>query len=336
VLPLDKTNLPEQTRISIGTAVILELLTGKLDAYPTTAYLLTHKAGKCLANCGFCPQARDSKCTTELLSRVTWPTFPTQNVIAALVNASKQGRIKRICIQALNYPNVFTHLEALVKEIKRQSAIPLSISCQPINKQNILLLANAGVDRLGIGVDTATKALFDKVKGKTAKGPYTWESQFSLLSEAIEVFGNGNVSTHIIVGLGETEKEAVQMVQKCVDLNILPALFAFTPIRGTALEGNVQPLIASYRRVQLARYLIVSKKARLENMLFGSEGKVIGFGLSKDVLESIIDFGAPFLTSGCPDCNRPFYNEKPSGPIYNYPISPSYEEREKIKKQLKN
>jgi len=29
--------------------------------------------------------------------------------------------------------------------------------------------------------------------------------------------------------------------------------------------------------------------------------------------------GEPFRTSGCPDCNRPFYNERPSGPLYNYP-----------------
>ena len=53
-----------------------------------------------------------------------------------------------------------------------------------------------------------------------------------MLSEALEVFGKGNVSTHIIVGLGETEKEAAQVIQRCVDMGVLPALFAFTPIRG--------------------------------------------------------------------------------------------------------
>jgi len=41
-----------------------------------------------------------------------------------------------------------------------------------------------------------------------------------------------------------------------------------------------------------------------------------------------------YLTSGCPSCNRPYYNEKPSGPIYNYPLQPNKEEIEKIKKQL--
>lgn len=328
---LNQTNLPEQIRVSTGTAIVLELLTDKLDAEPTTAYLMTYKAGKCTANCGFCPQARGSKSNTELLSRVSWPTFPTSNVLTALSNVSKQGKIKRVCIQALNYPSVFMHLEALVKEIKKHAAIPVSVSCQPLNKENIQLLAKAGVDRLGIALDAATEALFNKVKGKGAGGPYSWENQFCMLSEAIAVFGRGNVSTHVIVGLGETEKEAAQIIQKCVDMSVLPALFAFTSIRGTALENNSPPPLESYRRVQLARYLMVKGSSRFEDMSFDNEGKITSFGLANQTLNSIIEGDAPFLTSGCPDCNRPFYNEKPSGPIYNYPRKISHEESEKIK-----
>ena len=85
------------------------------------------------------------------------------------------------------------------------------------------------------------KTLFNKVKGKEAGGSYTWENQFRQLSEAIEVFGKGNVSTHVIVGLGETEKEAAEVIQRCVDMGVLPALFAFTPVRGTALEDKLPP-----------------------------------------------------------------------------------------------
>ena len=99
--------MPSQIRVSLGTAIVLGLLEGKLDAQPTTAYLMTYKAGKCSANCGFCPQARTSKSSTELLSRVSWPTQPTPNVLAALKTAVEQDKIRRVCIQALNYPNVF-------------------------------------------------------------------------------------------------------------------------------------------------------------------------------------------------------------------------------------
>ncbi len=330
-----QTNLPQQIRVSLGTAIVLGLLTGKLDAEPTTAYLMTYKEGKCMANCGFCPQARASKSNTALLARVSWPTFPTASVMTSLGTAAKQRKIRRVCIQAINYPSVFGHLQALVKEIKKQVAVPVSVSCQPLNASNIELLAKAGVDRLGIALDAATEALFEKVKGKGAGSIYNWENQFNLLSEAIAVFGEGNVSTHLIVGLGETEKEAAQLIQKCVDMGVLPALFAFTPIRGTKMENNSPPPLESYRRVQLTRYLMVNGLVRFEDLRFDDDGKITSFGVATQELKRIIEDGTAFLTSGCPDCNRPFYNEKPSGPIYNYPRKISREEMEKIEKQLK-
>jgi biotin synthase len=244
------------------------------------------------------------------------------------------GKIRRVCIQALNYPEVFAHLEALVKEIKKEVAVPVSVSCQPLNRTNIELLAKAGVDRLGVALDAASEPLFNKVKGKGVGGSYSWDNQFSMLIAALAVFGKGNVSTHLIVGLGETEKDAAQIIQRCVDMKVLPALFAFTPIRGTALEKNSPPILESYRQVQLARHLIVNGLARADGMHFDGEGKVASFGLAKEVLDDVVNSGEPFHTSGCPDCNRPFYNEKPSGPVYNYPRKISQEEIEKISRQL--
>ncbi len=327
--------MPELIRVSVGTAIVLGLLDGKLDAKPTTAYLMTYRLGKCTANCGFCPQARASKSNAELLSRVSWSTFPTLKVLPALSDAAKEGRIKRVCIQALNYPEVFGHLETLVERIKKHSAIPVSVSCQPLNTQNIELLKKAGVDRIGIALDAATETIFVKVKGKDAGGSYTWQNQFTQLSDALLVFGKGAVSTHVIVGLGETEKEAAEVIQRCVDMVVLPALFAFTPVRGTALETQSPPEVESYRRLQLARYLIVKNIARFEDMQFDSAGKIVGYALAHESLDPIIASGLPFQTSGCPDCNRPYYNEKPSGPTYNYPKKPNKEEIEKIKKQLR-
>ena len=79
-------------------------------------------------------------------------------------------------------------------------------------------LAAAGVDRLGIAVDAASKTLFNKVKGLEVGGGYRWDALFRRLDEALAVFGKNNVSTHLIVGLGETEKEAAEFLQRCVDL----------------------------------------------------------------------------------------------------------------------
>jgi len=326
--------LPERIRVSLGSAIVLGLLRGKLDAMPTTAYLLTYSRGRCTANCGFCPQARESNSRADMLSRVSWPVFSTKRVLGGIENEVKNCRIKRVCLQALNYPEVFTHLLTLVKAICSRVKVPISVSCQPLNRKNMHQLVEAGAERIGIPLDAATEELFNRVKGRSVGGPYIWEKQFKLLNEAVEVFGKDKVSTHLIVGLGETEKEMAETIQKCVEMRVLPALFAFTPILGTALEKNAQPPVPTYRRVQLVRYLIFHEIARYEDMRFDLN-RISDFGVDKEVLMGIIQTGEPFLTSGCPNCNRPYYNEKPSGPVYNYPRPLTKIETAKILQELK-
>ena len=327
-------SLPRQIRVSVGAAVALGLLKGKLDAEPTTAYLMTYKTGKCTANCTFCPQARSSQSKAELLSRVTWPVFSTTDVLKRLSRVVEGKKIKRVCVQALNYPEVFDDVCAVVEQLKKQVRVPISVSCQPLNSKNLWRLHRAGADRIGIALDAATEELFCKVKGATVDGPYKWEDQLRLLQVAIGVFGEGNVSTHLIIGLGETESEAVASIQKCVDWGVLPALFAFTPVAGTARASYAQPNVDVYRRVQIARYLIANGIARSGDISFDENGRIVDFGATKTLLVRITESGEPFLTSGCPDCNRPFYNEKPRGPIYNYPRSLTKNEIAQIRKEL--
>jgi biotin synthase-related radical SAM superfamily protein len=210
----------------------------------------------------------------------------------------------------------------------------VSISCKPVNMEKMRARADAGVNRISIALDAATETVFDRVKGRDIGGPYLWEKQHEALREAVNVFGKGSVSTHLIVGLGETEEEFCQTIQWCVDSGVYPGLFAFTPIAGTTLEDKSPPSLDSYRRIQVAHYILAHRKVRLENMEFDKDGKLTSFGISKEMLLEVTETGEPFLTSGCPGCNRPYYNERPGGPLYNYPRQLQPQEIEKIKKIL--
>jgi biotin synthase-related radical SAM superfamily protein len=331
---MTSASIPERIRVSTGSAIILGLLKGKLDAKPTTIYLLTCRKQKCSANCGFCPQARESKGRADMLSRVTWPIFPVRQVVDSIERIVIDGAIRRVCIQSLNYPEAFDEVLFLVSEIKSRVTVPMSVSCQPLNPEKMRRLAEAGVNRISIALDAATEKIFDRVKGREIGGPYRWDRQREALNEAVKVFGGGSVSTHLIVGLGETEKDICQTIQWCVDSGIYPGLFAFTPIPGTALENNPQPSLDHYRRVQLAHYLLTHRQTLFENMAFDSNSCLTNFGVSKERLLEVIDTGEPFLTSGCPGCNRPYYNERPGGPLYNYPRQLRPEEIEEAKRIL--
>jgi len=330
----NKPCLPEHIRVSAGSAAVLGLMNAKIDVAPTTAYLMTYTRGKCNANCSFCPQARESHSRTDMLSRVSWPSYPTKLVVNRIHGAFEKTKIKRVCIQALNYPEVFIHVLALVNAIHTQTRMPISVSCQPIKRENISKLAEAGAERIAISLDAATKEIFTKIKGVSARGPYSWEEQLKLLDEAVSVFGKGKVTTHLIVGLGETEKQMAKTTQECTDMAVLPGLFAFTPIPGTALANAMPPPIEKYRRIQVARHMILHGIARFEDMSFDEKGRLIDFGVDEQILMQVIEMSGPFLTSGCPGCNRPYYNEKPSGPIYNYPRRLTQDELSEVKRQL--
>ena len=331
---MNKQRLPEKIRVSVGSAMVLGLIKGRLDAPPTTIYLLTYHEGKCSANCGFCPQARTSTSRADMLSRVTWPAFPTEDVVSRIAFTAEKGIIQRVCIQAINYPTVFDDLLALATDMVARTKVLVSVSCQPLNTMQMRKLAEVGVNRVSIALDATTPELFDKVKGASSQSPYAWEKQRKTLEEAVQVFGKGSVSTHLIVGLGEKEQQIIEAVQWCVDSGVCPSLFAFTPIAGTTLEGLPQPSITSYRRVQLARYFIVHGKTCIENMKFDDEGRIVDLGVSRQLLREAVKSGNPFQTSGCPGCNRPYYNEKPGGPIYNYPRPLLSNELVEIEKQL--
>ena len=319
----------KHVRVAFGTGILLGLWRGQLAVAPTTAHLLTYYKGRCGANCKFCPQARGSTADLRMLSRVIWPHYELGKVLAALSENSNE--FERVCIQAVNYPNVIDDLCELVEGTKGACGLPISVSCQPLKRRDIERLSASGVERVCVALDAVTPELFERIKG--GDSGYRWDEHVKALEDARSIFGD-RVSTHLIIGLGETEREAVDAIQLLHDRGITVALFAFIPIRGTQLAGEKQPDVASYRRVQLTRYLIAQGLATAEEMWF-EDGRIVNFGVEQGVLNRTVDSGEPFRTSGCLGCNRPFYNESPRGPIYNYPRRPVAREITVIRNQLK-
>jgi biotin synthase len=240
---------------------------------------------------------------------------------------SKDVLFKRVCIQVLNSPNIIDDVEEIINQLRDATQIPISISMHPLTTEEMRRLHSAGASSIGIALDACTEPLFNKIKGEERGSSYRWHSHIEALSNAIKVFGEGNVATHLIVGLGESEVEIVDFLKKMESLKVRVGLFAFTNIRGTAMEDWSQPDVSTYRRVQVVHYLLNSEILSHDQIKVDQSG-VIQLDVSSSRLKEILSSGAAFLTSGCKDCNRPYYNERPSGPLYNYPRPLTLEEAE--------
>ena len=297
--------------VSIGTAALLGLADVWMEVAPTTAYLML--GGRCLMNCTFCAQARESRASALNLSRVTWPEYPLDMVVERLGEAAERGDIRRACLQVTVTRTSFERSLELLRAVKAVSQVPFDVAILPQDLAQVRQLVEAGADHIGFGLDAACERVFRRVKGGN------WARSLALIEETARTFPN-HAALHLIVGLGETEKEMVDRIQWAHDLGAAVGLFAFTPVRGTHLADRPPPSLASYRRVQAARWLIVHGLTQAREMAFDDTGQILRLDAS------LPTGGEPFETSGCPDCNRPFYNEQPGGPLYNYPRALTAEE----------
>ncbi|HHD16772.1 MAG TPA: radical SAM protein [Euryarchaeota archaeon] len=303
---------PESIRLSLGTAILLGLRKAPLDAPPTTAYLMV--GDHCINNCSFCTQARDSSSRSDLLSRVTWPSFDYEEVMFAMERAADRG-ILRICLQCLNDPSFLPLLPEIIRDLKVKTALPVSVSIGPTGDGMVKRLKEAGAERMGIALDGASEEVFERIKGSKVGNPYTWKGTWEALERAVKIFGRGKISTHIIVGMGETDRDVLDTLLRARELGILVSLFSYTPMKGTRFRGE-QPPLERYRALQLARHAIMGG-AGGEIFRTDEKGKLVEMDVERIVaMAGSID---AFRTRGCPDCNRPYYNERPGGPMYNYP-----------------
>jgi biotin synthase-related radical SAM superfamily protein len=294
-------------KVSSGTLGVLGLAETRLDARPTTAYLMV--GGRCRRDCGFCAQARSSTTSALALSRVTWPLWAEDEAVSAVDEAYAGGSIQRCCVQVTVGPGNLDRVKAIATRLGRRVPLSASVVASVTQVEELL---EASVERVGLSLDAVTDETFRRCKGGDLR------STLDVIEEAARRFPD-RVSTHLMVGLGETEEEMVRMIGHLHDLGVTPALFAFTPIAGTAMEEQHPPPVSSYRRVQIARHLLVNDVVAVEEFSFSRDGRVAALGVRRHELDELLLDGEAFRTSGCSGCNRPYYNEPPRGPFYNYP-----------------
>lgn len=268
-------------RASIGTLSRAGSLKRlRVEEQPRTAYLLI--AGRCEGGCLFCPQWLGG----ERISRVAWPETDLSVILGA------QREFERVCVQSVLRRMFWRDLI----EVASLFEVPVSIATNPVGERELLEMRRVS-QMLGIGLDAMSERVFREVRK-----PGSFDYYLRFLEKSIDVYGRGNVYVHLIAGLGETPEEALRMISHVYERGGEVALFAFTPVPGTPLQNRGRPPIEYYRFLQVVVHLMRN-----------------GLPLREMRRMDPDDYKEAFLTSGCPGCNRPFYNESPAGELYNFP-----------------
>lgn len=135
------------------------------------------------------------------------------------------------------------HLARCVRAVKAAvPSLPIQVQCEPPADPTVLSeLRAAGADAIGIHVES----LDDEVRRRWMPGKATvaLDAYRAAWREAVRVFGRNQVSTYLLVGLGEDPDELVAGAAELIGMGVYPFVVPYRPQPGS-LAADVDKAIA--------------------------------------------------------------------------------------------
>ena len=137
--------------------------------------------------------------------------------------------------------------------VKEASGLPVEVQFEPpLDLDVINEVGDMGIDSVGIHVETFDPQVLARVA--PAKAASGIESYFAAWERAVEVFGEGQVSTYVILGMGEDPEITIQGARRAIDIGVYPFVVPLKPVAGSLMADwpspsreYVEPI---YRRIQ--------------------------------------------------------------------------------------
>ncbi|RZN37170.1 MAG: MSMEG_0568 family radical SAM protein [Methanophagales archaeon ANME-1-THS] len=132
------------------------------------------------------------------------------------------------------------HLAACASAIKEATGLPIHAQFEPPDELSMIDLLYESVDTIGIHVESFDVAVLKE------KAPCKAEIPLQQFIEAwkrgVELFGETQVSSYIIAGLGERDESIIEGSRLLVELGVYPFLVPLRPIPGSDMEHEKPPI----------------------------------------------------------------------------------------------
>lgn len=132
------------------------------------------------------------------------------------------------------------YLSECVQAIRKVSKLPIQVQCEPPNDDDLYqTLKEAGADTIGLHVESFDEEVRRKMM--PSKSSITLETYFAAFKKAVAVFGRNQVSTYVILGMGENPEITLEGCKRAAELGVYPFVVPLRPLRGTMLEDAPPP-----------------------------------------------------------------------------------------------
>lgn len=124
--------------------------------------------------------------------------------------------------------------------VKEASGLPVEVQFEPPEDLDVINQVRAmGADTVGIHVETFDPAVLARIApGKARTGIARY---FEAWERAVEQFGPGQVTTYVILGMGEDPEVTIAGCKKAIDYGVYPFIVPLRPVAGSLMEDWVTP-----------------------------------------------------------------------------------------------
>jgi biotin synthase len=336
---------PDWVRISYASALALRFKSGRFTGdfdFGGINLLLNYTQG-CQSDCGYCGLARSRAGDYEDKSfiRVEWPVVETDELVDRLVRY--EDRLTRLCISMVTHGHAYRDTLDICRRIRARLDTPLSILVAPptLNEERLRELKRAGADMIGIGLDTVTEELFRSTRSDVPRGGLSWKNYWQIVDAARQVYGPWKVNCHTLVGLGETDRDLLELFEQLLGRQIFSYLFCFNPEPDSRMADQPKPTLTRWRRIQLAKFLLEECGLDPNAISCGREGALERIHAPGALVDRVIVEGYAFMTNGCPGaggepgCTRPMGSWRAGDEPRDYPWRPTIAEQTEVREQLR-
>jgi radical SAM protein (TIGR04043 family) len=132
--------------------------------------------------------------------------------------------------------------------VKEASGLPVETQFEPPDDLDVIdRVADLGVDTVGIHVESFDPAVLAHVA--PAKARTGIDGYFRAWERAVARFGEGQVTTYVILGMGEDPELTIDGCRRAVDIGVYPFLVPLRPVAGSLMAEWSPPEHAYVERM---------------------------------------------------------------------------------------
>lgn len=245
-----------------------------------TCSIINAKSGNCSENCKWCAQSGHYNTKVTL-----YPLLPAEECVRHAVHNRKQGigRFALVTSGKRLSEKEIQKLSGIVRNIKEASDIKCCASLGLLDKEQLKILKDSGVENYHCNIETAPSYF------RTLCTTHTIEEKMETITQAREL--GFRICSGGIIGMGETMEQRIEMalfLQQeqvySIPLNMLQPIPG-TPLGDTPLlsEEEFLTTIALFRFINPQAYLrfsggraLMSRKSQQKALYIGINAAIIG------------------------------------------------------------